>query len=150
MNRLSARNSPILQIARIWCLIKLLRRLFSILLLAAFSLPLVSPLFALGIDAETGLPACCRRNGKHHCMQSMAERANPSQSDTQIGALARKCPYCPQAIASAHTNPLANPRATADLAPLTSHPASIVQTESRRRISRDRSRQERGPPTILA
>jgi hypothetical protein len=69
--------------------------------------------------------------------------------DTQIGAPAQTCPHCPQAVAAAHPNPLINPSATADLVPLTSHPAGIAQTESRRRISQDRSRQKRGPPTIL-
>jgi hypothetical protein len=128
----------------------LVRKLFSILLLAVFGLPLVSPLFALGTDAEAGLPACCRRDGKHHCRMSMADRANASPLDIQISAPGERCPYRPQAIAAAHPNPLAHPSATADLVPLTSHPAGIAQTESRRRISQDRSRQERGPPSILA
>ncbi len=32
-------------------------KLFSILLLAVFGLPLVSPMFALGTDADAGVPA---------------------------------------------------------------------------------------------
>ena len=79
----------------------------------------------------------------------MADRADTSALDVQISAPAERCPYRPQAIAVAHPNPLAHPSATADLVPLTTHPAGIAQTESLRRISQDRSRQKRGPPTIL-
>jgi hypothetical protein len=44
-----------------------MRRLLSILLLAAFTLPLVAPLLAFAQDPDAGLPACCRRHGQHRC-----------------------------------------------------------------------------------
>ncbi|RXH57349.1 hypothetical protein GRAN_0659 [Granulicella sibirica] len=34
-------------------------------------------------------------------------------------------------------------------ASLMTHPAGVAQTESKWRISRDRSRQKRGPPSLL-
>ena len=36
------------------------------LLLALFSFSLISPA-VLASDADSKLPACCKRNGKHHC-----------------------------------------------------------------------------------
>ena len=125
-----------------------MRKLLSIVLLAVFGLPLVSPLFALGMDAEAGLPACCRKNGKHHCMMSMAERATVSQRDMRISAPAEKCPYCPQLVTASHADPFMEPPVDAIFASLVSHPSGDVQMESMRRISRDRSRQKRGPPEL--
>jgi len=126
--------------------IQLLRRLLSILLLAMFGLPVVSPLFALSTMDATRLPACCRRDGKHHCMENMADRGNLTQSGTQFTAPAEKCPYCPSALVATHSELLAPPVASAVFASLVSHPAGVAQTESMWRISRDRSRQKRGPP----
>jgi hypothetical protein len=123
--------------------IQVLRRLLSILLLAAFGFPVVSPLFASSTTEGTSLPACCRRDGKHHCM---ADRGNLKQHGMQFSAPAEKCPYCPSTLAAAHSKLLALPTADAVFASLVSHPAAIAQIESMQRISRDRSRQKRGPP----
>ncbi len=54
--------------------IRLMRRLLSILLLAAFALPFVAPGLALAQDSDAGLPACCRRHGQHHCAMLRTER----------------------------------------------------------------------------
>jgi hypothetical protein len=67
-----------------------MRRLLSILLLAAFTLPLVAPLLALAQDPDAGLPACCRRHGQHHCAMLDREK-NPSAH--QFLAV---CPAWPQ------------------------------------------------------
>ncbi|WP_263366573.1 hypothetical protein [Edaphobacter bradus] len=125
-----------------------MRKLLSILLLAAFGLPFVSPLFALGADGGGSLPVCCRRNGKHHCMMSTGERSTLASHDPQFRAPAEKCPYFPQALAAAHTNLYTAPTADVISAGLVSHPAGVAQTESKWRISRDRSRQKRGPPSV--
>ena len=126
-----------------------MRRFFSILLLAVFGLPLVSPLFALGKNAEAGLPACCRKDGKHHCMMSMSERAKLPQDDPQWSAPTERCPYYPQATIASHKDLFTPSASDAVFASLVNHPSGVAQTESKRRISRDRSRQKRGPPTIL-
>jgi hypothetical protein len=128
--------------------IRLLRRLLSILLLAVFGLPVVSPLFALSTTEATRLPACCRRDGKHHCMASMADRDNLTRRGTQFGAPAEKCPYCPSALAATHKELLALPIGDAVFASLIGHPSGVAETESMRRISPDRSRQKRGPPVL--
>ena len=123
------------------------RRLISILLLACFGLPLTLSMLAMGQNREAGIPACCRRDGKHHCMMSMAERGTLASDNPQFKAPAQRCPYCPRSVAPAQPNLFAAPtRADAIYRNVVSHPTGVAQTESRRRISLDRSRQKRGPP----
>lgn len=119
------------------------------LLLTVFGLPFLLPMLAWGQDAKAGLPACCRRNGTHHCMMRMDDRGKPVFGrETQFAAPAGKCPYCPASIAPAQPNLLAEPTvAAAIFGNLVSHPTGFAQTEARRRISRLRSNQKRGPPT---
>src|SRR5689334_11727891 len=53
-----------------------MRRTLALLLIALFSLSLLTPLFAA--DERQELPACCRRDGQHHC--SMPSRSAADQS----------------------------------------------------------------------
>lgn len=124
-----------------------MRRLGSILLLAVFFLPLLSPLLALGQDADVGLPLCCRRNGAHHCAMSMRERTERADHHPEFQSPLQSCPYCPVTVAPVHPDPLSSPGTSqAIFAGIVSHPANTPQTESKWRIARDRSRQKRGPP----
>ncbi len=125
-----------------------MRRLLSILLLAVLGLPLVSPLLAAGQDPEAGLAACCRRNGKHHCSMGLGPGDAAAGQSPRLQAPAARCPYCPRLAAVYHPLPLAAPPAQSIFAALVSHPAGFAQTQSRLRISRDRSRQKRGPPSL--
>ena len=131
------------------------RRLVAILLFAAFALPLAVPAFALGQNADAGLPACCRRTGVHHCGMSLAEKQAMATADPakdweapRWQAKLERCPFLPATLAAAHANPLAAPAIEAGFAGSSSHPSGIAQTESKRRIARDRSRQKRGPPVV--
>ncbi len=128
--------------------ISLLRKILSILLLAVFGLPVVSPLFALSRNGATRLPACCRRDGKHHCMAGIPERGQLTGRPAQVSAPADKCPYCPSGPVATHNELLAAPIGNAVFASLVGHSSGVAQTESMRRISRDRSRQKRGPPVF--
>ncbi len=138
-----------LHIAHFCASINPLRKFLSILLLAVFGLTVAAPLFALGNDAGTALPACCRKNGKHHCLGNMAERASGTSQGTHIDKPEQKCPFYPAANTASHLNLLAPGVSSASLASLMSDPAGVVQTESKRRISCDRSRQKRGPPSSI-
>jgi len=131
-------------------LISVLRKLIAIALLAVFGLPFASTLFALTPKSESNLPACCRRNGKHHCMMNMADRQNALDKGTWIGSPLEKCPYCPSSVAVSHHNLIAVELSVRSCEPLFAHPAGLVQTESKWRIARDRSRQKRGPPSPSA
>jgi hypothetical protein len=81
-------------------------------------------------------------------MGNMADRGNLTQSRTQVTAPAEKCPFYPSALVPAHAERLALTVADAVYASLVSHPVGVAQTESMWRISRDRSRQKRGPPAV--
>lgn len=58
---------------------KAMRRAFAVLLLALFSFPLIAPALSTS-DRQSTLPACCRRDGKHHCemMAMQLDEATPS------------------------------------------------------------------------
>ena len=64
-----------------------MRRILAITLLIAFGSPFVLPLLASTPDAQAALPACCRRNGAHHCNSTMATGTS--------GTPAFKAPSCP-------------------------------------------------------
>jgi hypothetical protein len=143
MNNIYTHRPNPLHPKRLCCSIDSLRRLLAILLAALFTLPFVTPLLAQ--SREANLPACCRRAGAHHCQMA----AIPT-TGTHLLAHNSCCPLYPRAITSTHPNPLANPAAQTDLTPVNTRPNAIPQTESRRRIARERTRQKRGPPTFLS
>lgn len=129
--------------------IEVLRRFLSILLLAVFGLPLITALLAFGADGDVSLPACCRRNGKHHCLLS-ADQRNPAPDKRVLTTVSEKCPYAPGMVVATHPDVLSVPPSQAIFAAFVSHSCGVAQTESKWRISRDRSRQKRGPPTLLS
>ncbi len=103
-----------------------MRRLLAIALFFLVSFPLISPLFALTGGPQANLPACCRRNGAHHCMGTMRM---PDSADQTIK--------------------LAPPAAALLFAEVVGHPAVRPQVQARARVSLDRSRHKRGPPVTL-
>jgi hypothetical protein len=66
-----------------------MRRALASLLLVVLSLPLFAPLLIANALAE--LPACCLRDGKHHC--SMGGAASSDADGLHFQA---KCPLFPQ------------------------------------------------------
>ena len=126
----------------------LLRKLLSILLLAMLSLTVVSPLPLFGRLDDSSVPACCRKGGRHHCLMNRGERSGANDHATQIDGPIEKCPYCPGAMPAVHPSVFGPPTSAAVFASLISHPAGVAQTDSKRRISGDRSRQKRGPPAL--
>jgi hypothetical protein len=65
------------------------------LLLAAISFSLLGP--ALAAASTSQLPACCRRDGKHHCSAMAAEHAATAFPDLRLQA---RCPQFPSAKAT--------------------------------------------------
>jgi len=126
-----------------------MRRLISLSLILVFSWMLIASAFAPG--AEASLPACCRRNGKHHCMTRMMMEPELAESPgTHLSAPSEKCPFFPKGRLFIPTSVhfVALPANGTFYAALQSHPACCAQTEAQFRISFDRSRQKRGPPAI--
>ena len=131
----------------------LLRRLLSLLLLATLGAPLWASMLALGQSADSLLPACCRRDGKHHCaMSSMGLAQMAGSQSPQWRSPQERCPYCPGSIAAGHHHEVGSTaRADEVFVSGFAHPQGRPQTESKRRISEAGSRRKRGPPqTFLA
>jgi hypothetical protein len=113
-----------------------------------FSFPLISPLFALGGDAESRLPACCRRHGKHHCMMSVEEMEALLYGE-HFTTEPTKCPLFPKAISPIPHQTLAFDQPGLVFAEVVSHPAQHRQTEAWARIALEGARHKRGPPVVL-
>src|SRR5580658_2019025 len=118
-----------------------MRRLLSILLLAAFTLPLVAPLLALAQDADAGLPACCRRHGQHHC--TMLDAGGNSSAHRVTGV----CPAWPQRAipSSVGSHRFIGHTSSSPLALRISF-STAPSREARRLTARERLHPKRGPP----
>jgi hypothetical protein len=129
------------------------RRLLSILLFWATLFPSFASALTNGALGQSTLPACCRRSGQHHCEMSPEARAlllHEDNGSTRIGAKPEQCPYRQRSLAPTHLQTL-TPGSTLTHAAFSLHePRAAAQAECRRRISFDRSRQKRGPPSLLA
>lgn len=119
-----------------------MRRALASLLLALFSFPLIVPM--LRADAASSLPACCRRNGEHHC-------AMPDHSSgSALRASQPRCPLFPKAGAAAVSfNPV-----VLSAAPQAGEPSLVFSpaTKSNHNIPQITLRgsvQKRGPPSSL-
>ena len=121
-----------------------MRRSVAILLALAFSWMLILPAFAG--SAESRLPVCCRKNGKHHCMMRME---SPSESGASLVAIGEKCPYFPHSTTVTHLKTFAPGVSQSIFAGIARHPAISPQTEAGYRASHLRSKQKRGPPSFV-
>jgi len=113
---------------------------------------MIAPALTTGAMGQSTLPACCRRGGQHHCQMSPEVRAllmHELDGSTRIGAPPEQCPYRQRSLAAAHLQ-TPTPGASTSYAALSLHePSAAEQAECLRRISFDRSRQKRGPPSLL-
>jgi len=123
-----------------------MRRSIAVALMMLFSWMLIAPLFAP--DAEVSLPACCRRNGKHHCMMRMMERL--SGKETGFTSVSEKCPCWPVSTCAVHSPTFKHEAGVRFYAGTVFHPAYAPQTEAQSQFASLRSHQKRGPPTPLA
>jgi hypothetical protein len=126
-----------------------MRRVPAILLVLVFSFPLIAP--ALLRDGESNLPACCRRNGSHHCGMMAQDMAATPSSGPALDAFRAKCPLFPSGGA---TVPECGPALvaasrTAGVA-VSSQIADRGEAEAGYRISVNCSHQKRGPPSLLS
>jgi hypothetical protein len=122
------------------------RRALASLLLVLFSFPLIEP--AIVSDAPSQLPACCKRNGAHHCDMSSGDAETQGSA---IQAIRPKCPYYPATAVfpvEGKAAVLVNSRFIA--ASVSSYPAvaAVIQTGYHPALSR--SHHKRGPPSQLS
>jgi hypothetical protein len=121
-----------------------MRRVLASLLVALFSFSLIAPA-VFASDADSKLPACCRRNGKHHCM--MAETESP----TGPAVHAARCALFPSSGAVPANQTAGLPGISAVvLAGFFNRPVPIARTETRSRISYSQAGQKRGPPSLFS
>lgn len=122
-----------------------MRRIIAILLLLVFGLPLAASALALTGGPESTLAACCRKNGVHHCAETMQPAAAPS-SGIHASAIPQHCPSYPAAVTSAPHRDLTAPTTPATFATTTTLPAPSLASATRARLALDLSRPQRGPP----
>ena len=138
---------------RRWTSLVMLRRLLTIVLFWATLFPMVAPALTSGAMGDSMLPACCRRGGMHHCMMSPEERAaliREIEGSVRFGAIPEQCPYRQRSLVAAHLQIVTVGAAGTHDAFLLHEPSAAAQAECLRRISFDRSRQKRGPPSLLS
>jgi len=123
-----------------------MRRALATFLLAVFSFPLIAP--AVFADAESNLPECCRRGGKHHCAMMMDQTPATGVS---VRSIPPRCPLYPGAPATPAGQLVAGLKSScATFAAVVGHSAIHVRTEAGYRVSLSRSSQKRGPPVVLS
>jgi hypothetical protein len=122
-----------------------LRHASAISLLAAICLSLIAP--AVFAGAETNLPACCRRNGAHHCAMATDDSISATQTSFQP---VKPCPSFPVGAAVSGGSVAFLGDSTTNFALTVSHPSKRLQPQAFYRISFSRSCRQRGPPAILS
>jgi len=105
----------------------------------------------LFVNAESNLPACCRREGKHHCGMAAQDMADVPSSGPAVDALRAKCPFFPSGGAVVPDSGPALPAGsqTAGVS-IVSQAAVPAQAEAGYRISFGRANHKRGPPSLLS
>jgi hypothetical protein len=122
-------------------ILKPVRRLVAILLVSLFSFSLMAPVL-MGQNADSQTPECCRRAGKHHCMEHQSDR---QRSGANLTASCPQYPYQCVTPASDTTRYLKPARAFS--ATLHSHTVVKAETFPPYRVVCYPSSQKRGPPT---
>jgi hypothetical protein len=132
-----------------------MRRILSILLAIAFGLgpvlaavPAEALAFGWGASHEDSrLPACCRRNGTHHCGMNTQNEASSSEHGTTAVAYGT-CPYFPRSLASTMTSSIALLAAGTTQSQLLADWHTPQASAAAARISEQRTWPKRGPPAI--
>ena len=108
---------------------------FSLLLLPAF-----------GGSVEAKLPACCRKDGKHHCMMQAEGQAG---SATSMAGIGEKCPCFPRSTIASHVQTHTPTLREAIFRAAPKHLTISLRAQAGYRISHHRSEQKRGPPSFI-
>jgi hypothetical protein len=121
-----------------------MRRALASLLLAVMSFPLVAaPLF---VETLPGVPACCRRNGQHHC-----EAAGAGSSSGGAAVASARCPLWPGPAIAPHELKAPLPAVgVKTCSPLPSQPWLFSSRPHRVYAAAKDPSKKRGPPFLLA
>jgi len=130
-----------------------MRRILSILLLLVLGLGPAVPVGALASSIRSGwtgkidesrVPACCRRDGKHHCSMSAEQFANLSGEITVTAS--DSCPCMPRALASTAPQLSALPQTAPIATYLCTEFQALRSLDSAAHTSSRRDWPRRGPP----
>jgi hypothetical protein len=116
------------------------RRFLSIALVLLLGMPLFAS-FVAAQGQSANLPACCRRNGAHRCMEMATMAASYAQP--RVHAI---CPALPRNQASVQTGVWSHSSVQQSATRLDARPAAVAQAEAGYRIAATRSCHKRGPP----
>lgn len=117
----------------------------AILLLLVFSVPLIP---AIPVSS-TKLPACCRKDGKHHCSMKSTAGQSTDTGEPALQSDRQACPFFPKFGAPGSQNFAATLRPSyLFFAAIVSHPTAQEQTHAQYRVSFSRSWSKRGPPLL--
>jgi hypothetical protein len=124
-----------------------MRRALSLFLILFLGLgPLAATLEA---SDDARLPACCRRNGVHHCGMTTRMAAMMVQTDGKpILTAPSTCPYFPAGIVAPSTT-LALSTPSISMPVLLAQPHGPSAARAAARLSQLRTRAGRGPPASL-
>jgi hypothetical protein len=127
-----------------------MRRGATLLLLVVTTLP-VWLSFAPFLSGPQ-LPACCRRDGKHHCamMGQLQGQMQKQSSEATFKTAPDLCPYRSALFSRTGPHTVGVPVNRAYYAGTVSHPAVTISVRIWARISSARSHKKRGPPTLLS
>ena len=127
-----------------------MRRGLSIFLILFFWLgPLA---VALPGEDESGLPACCRRHGAHHCAMAMQMAAMMAQGESggaPVFSAPMTCPYFPGYMGATATTTHALIASQVGMQTVLAHPHSPAAGRAGARLSQMRTRDGRGPPASI-
>jgi hypothetical protein len=76
-------------------------------------------------------------------------KASAESSGTSVSTIPQRCPEYPAVVTQPRHGDLSFHATSLAFAEIVSHPTIKLQTEARARVSLDRARQKRGPPTEL-
>jgi|SRR5580658_2252206 hypothetical protein len=126
-----------------------MRRVPAILLVLLFGFSPIGP--ALFVDAQSNLPACCRRDGKHHCGMTDPDMTETPSSGAAVDALRAKCPFFPNGGAVVPHSGQALLAASQPVGvSIDSRITDRSQSEAGCRLLFDCAHQKRGPPSPLS
>ena len=109
-------------------------------LTAVLALSVLLPYLSLLADSESSLPACCRRNGAHHCAMMMEMARGFASQGPAFRTAACPCPLQKALTPMGRVAPYPAVSATVHAAIL-SHPAVHLQTVVSGLVSKSRSHQ---------
>ena len=120
-----------------------MRRSAALVMAGIFSFLLIAPAFTVGTDSS--VPACCRRDGKHHCSSTT------EWSGDGPAAVAAKCSSFPQGGTLAPQSGSALPAGDRPVfVAMVQYPTVQAQAEAGYRVSIGRSHLKRGPPSLAS